>query len=131
MQFHFRMLFIFSNLFLEFYFWCLSTIVILNKNLISCIGFVRKIYFISIFDDPTVETTQHLGKNIFKWQRQTEKCDADTCLPKLEPVKRVALIFSFWMTTSLRRSIFFKRELASFSVFKIKKEKRLADKVPL
>ena len=50
--------------------------------------------------------------------------DADTCLPKLEPVKRVALILSFLMTTSLRRSIFFKRELASFSVLKITKEKR-------
>lgn len=38
-------------------------------------------------------------------------------LPKLEPLNWIAVIFSFWITTSLKRSIFFRRELASFSVW--------------
>lgn len=38
-------------------------------------------------------------------------------LPKLEPLNWIAVILSFWITTSPKSSIFFKRELASFPVW--------------
>ena len=70
---------------------------------------------------PYVYTEQWLNeqtnKKMHKYGRQREKPNvANTSLPKLEPVNRVALMLSFCITTSLRRSMFFRRELASFSV---------------
>ena len=60
--------------------------------------------------------TGKVNRNMHTSCDQREKNVANSFLPKLEPVNWVAVMLSFWITTSLRRSMFFRRELASFSV---------------